>query len=160
MGKDGFTLVEIMIVVSVMGILLTVATLSFNNYTRKAQIEGQMKTLYSDMAGLRSEAMFRRSGRYAQVAQNMFSVFSSSSMSGNPLRTTVLKNPVIFSASDIRFNERGLLAGSDGVLLSTPATICVAADNGAGVDSIIIGIANIQMGKRDGACDQAGIKSR
>lgn len=159
MGRDGFSLIEMMIVVALMGILLAMATLSFNDYTMKSRIESQVKTLYSDIANVRSEAMFRRAGRVTQISPNIFSVFSSTSLVGQPVKTTSLSNAVNANQS-IRFNERGLLVGDDGLLLNTPIFICISAANSAGLDSIIIGTVNIQMGKRDGACNETGIKIR
>lgn len=158
MGRGGFSLIEMMIVVALMGTLLAMATLSFNDYTRKSRIESQVKTLYSDIANVRSEAMFRRTGRITKITPNLFSVFPSNLPLGLPVKTTVLRNSVFHNVSSIRFNERGLLAGADGVLLNDPVYICISAANNAGVDSIIIGMINIQMGKRNGACDQAGIE--
>lgn len=160
MGRNGFSLIEMMVVVALMGILLAIATLSFNDFSRKSRIEGQVKTLYSDLANVRSEAMFRRAGRFTQITPNLFSVYSSNSLLGQPVRTTILKNTVVTNESEVRFNERGLLVDADGLLLDHSIFICISGDNSAGLDSIIIGMANIQMGKRNGACDQASITTK
>lgn len=157
MGKNGFSLIELMIVVALMAILLGMATLSFNEYVKKSRIEKQTKSLYSDIVNARSESMFRRAGRYTKILPNMFSTYSSNSLLGQPVTTTVLNNPVQSSDSTIRFNERGMLVDANGALLDHMVSICVAAANSAGLDSILVGTVNIQMGKNNGACDQTSI---
>lgn len=161
MGRDGYSLIEMMIVVALMGILLAMATLSFNDYMRKARIESQTKTLYSDIVNVRSEAMFRRAGRLTTIKKTLFSVYSTNLLVGPPIKTTRLSNAVDITAyigfdDTIRFNERGLLVDSEGHLLDQDHSIyiCVSESNSAGLDSIIIGTANIQMGKSNGTCDQ------
>lgn len=157
MGKSGFSLIELMIVVALIGILLGAATLAFNDYVARANIEKQTKTLYSDIINARSESMFRRAGRYTTITSNLFNIYSSNSLMGQPVKTTYLKSAIQSNDSTIRFNERGLLVDAAGALLDHSVFICVAAANSAALDSIIIGTVNVQMGKNNGACDQAGV---
>lgn len=89
MRKNGFTLVELMVVVAIMGTLLTIGTLAFNSMTRKSAIEAQTKEIYGDLMKARSEAIYQKSNRSAVVNGVQFSIFPTSDGSGTPM---LLKN--------------------------------------------------------------------
>jgi prepilin-type N-terminal cleavage/methylation domain-containing protein len=54
---QGFSLVELIVVISIMTILLSLATIAFNSYQVNYNVESEIKTLYSDIMGARIRAM-------------------------------------------------------------------------------------------------------
>lgn len=60
MSQRGFTLIELIVVLVVMGILLSIAALNFSDWMRKAQIEKQTRELFTDLNFARSESIFRK----------------------------------------------------------------------------------------------------
>jgi type IV fimbrial biogenesis protein FimT len=61
MNKKGFTLIELMIVISLVGILTSLALPSFESFLRKRQMVGSSDLLYTSLYLARSEAVKRNS---------------------------------------------------------------------------------------------------
>lgn len=53
----GFTITELVVVISILTILLGLSVIAFNNYMVNYNVEKQIKTLYSDLMGARLHAM-------------------------------------------------------------------------------------------------------
>lgn len=54
---SGFTITELLVVMSILTILLGLSVIAFNNYMVNYNVESQIKTLYSDLMGARLHAM-------------------------------------------------------------------------------------------------------
>jgi prepilin-type N-terminal cleavage/methylation domain-containing protein len=143
MGQRGFSLVEMLVVVTIIGALLAIATLQFNQYTKKSGIEAQIKTMYTDIMNARAEALLQKSDRSINLTASQFSVYPNSTATDPPLLRKALGYPVISNdmSSIVSFDTRGVA--------STSKTVCVEpSGNPAYVDSIIITAMSIQLGKR------------
>jgi prepilin-type N-terminal cleavage/methylation domain-containing protein len=57
--QDGFTIIELMVVVVIAAILLTLAAPSFNDMLQRRRMEGQVSELVTDLQYARSEAVQR-----------------------------------------------------------------------------------------------------
>lgn len=66
-GVKGFTLVELMVTVSVLGILIALAAPSFQSLIERVRIEGQVNKLKNDMSYARTEAM--RTGQTVHICK-------------------------------------------------------------------------------------------
>lgn len=158
MGQKGFSLVEMLVVVAITGILLAIATLQFNQHSKKAGIEAQVKTMFTDIMNARAEALLQKSDRSIKVdsSTSLFSIYPNGDGSGTPLLQKTLSYPVVYNDSAvISFDTRGVA--------STSKTVCVEpSGNPAYVDSIIITAMSIQLGKRrtGEACNSVNIDAR
>lgn len=59
MKRNGFTLVELLLVIAILGILVALSTAGFTGMVRKNRIENQTRRLYTDILNARVMAMNR-----------------------------------------------------------------------------------------------------
>lgn len=67
-AQRGFTLVELMVTVTVMGILLTIAAPNFSDMLNTNRVQSQIRELYSQLSYARSEAVSR--GRMVTICHS------------------------------------------------------------------------------------------
>ncbi|HEY6838611.1 MAG TPA: prepilin-type N-terminal cleavage/methylation domain-containing protein [Geobacteraceae bacterium] len=156
MLRNGFTLVEVVVVMAIIATLMVIATLNFREFSRKCGIENQTKMLYVDLMKLRSHALFERQHHAVKLTPTLFAIYSSHEASGEPIARRHLRYPITNSEIVLNFNERGLLDGSFG------RSICTSDDaSPAAYDSLVVFTTRIQMGKREhgGACVSSSIRT-
>lgn len=157
MRQHGFTLVELMVVICIAGILIAIATLQFNTYVTKTNIEAQTKMLFSDLMKVRSEALFEKRARAVSITGTQFIVYSSNVASGVPRETKTLKYPIVKNiGGTIVFDTRGLTSVDNGCICVEPS------GSPASYDSVILFTTRIRIGKRadGGECKSADITSK
>lgn len=155
MRASGFSLIELLVIIAVMGTLLAIGTLQFNQYTQKANIEGQVRTMYADLMKARSEALLQKRNRSFTVTGTQFKIYPSSDGSGTPVKETTFNYAAAFdNTNTISFNSRGMASGTK--------TICVEpAGNPAFIDSIIITETMFRLGKWNGGnCESGNVTAR
>jgi prepilin-type N-terminal cleavage/methylation domain-containing protein len=157
MKQDGFTLVELILVMAIIGILLAVGTLDFSRMTSQYTIDNQTRALYTDLMDTRLKSMYKKKSHYVKLAASTFSVYSSIDSGGNPMGlalTKVLKQPITWGTPNtIEFNSQGLTTDI--------GSVCVADGGNPGAnDSIVVSMARINMGKRKsgGVCKSVDIE--
>ncbi len=154
MRIDGFSLVELVLIMAIATALMAIGTLQFNSYSRKANIESQTKAFYAELMNARQQSIHKKRSYCVRLNASEFAVYSSSEMSVSPVVRKSFNFPVIwkgFTNDRIDFNTKGCLAD-----VSDNGSICVDMDNNPGnYDSLVISWARIRMGKRQtgGACD-------
>ncbi|ACD95870.1 pilus assembly FimT family protein [Trichlorobacter lovleyi] len=57
MNNRGFSLTELIVVIALISIMLAVATLNFNDWQKKYNIEGQVKEMLGDLTDVRTRAI-------------------------------------------------------------------------------------------------------
>lgn len=156
MNRAGFTLIELLVVMLIIGILLSVGTFQFNQFLRKSEAEGQTRKLYGDLMELRSQALFEKRSKTVKFTATAYSTYSSTvtATGVSPVYISTLKRPITRNnSSDIVFDSRGMLPNA----ASDNQTICVTEENDAAVDSIVVSMTRVQLGKRNGGCIAADI---
>jgi prepilin-type N-terminal cleavage/methylation domain-containing protein len=69
-GRGGFTLVEILVALAILGFLLTMAVSSFRGMDEKYKVESETKLLYGDLMDVRGRAMQRNRFYHVRIAAN------------------------------------------------------------------------------------------
>lgn len=153
MKRDGFTIVELIVVIAIMGILLTMGSLYYNKMNRKSGIESQVKQMYADLADARSQALYRKTCRYVTVTGTQFSVYTSS-VCGDTAPTSgaivnkTLKYPIAATPADsLCFDQRGVANLTSTDITATYKAICVQPNDPDMLTSIVVSATEIKMGK-------------
>lgn len=166
-NPSGITLVELVVVIAIMTILLSLATIAFNNYQVKYNIESEIKTLYSDIMGARMHAMnenkpyvvkFTSSKSYITAIDNDGNGdYNAGDIRVPKYSKSGLKYPLKWNFSGnsdrLTFDNRGLVNINGKVIVddnNIKNDIKVDRTNDAEYDCIVISNTRIKMGKYDG----------
>ncbi|MHB8120882.1 MAG: pilus assembly FimT family protein [Desulfuromonadaceae bacterium] len=160
MNARGFSLIELIVIMALIGILLSIGTLNFNSWSRKYAVEAQVKEMQADVTAVRLRAISTKLSH--QVTFNPTSLVVSSLDDAGvatplPEFNKTFKFPIQqfssgtiseFADTNIVFNERGYLP-------DTGLTIAVGiglAD--AALNCVAIHTARVNMGRINGnSCD-------
>jgi prepilin-type N-terminal cleavage/methylation domain-containing protein len=156
---NGFTIVELLVVMSIFVVLLTMGTISYNNWLVKNNLERQALELFSDINSARISAIHTKQRRgvvlnsFNYVLKNYSSDNESITAGGTVQRTTNVKSELktssggSYSGQHFLFDSRGLLYNSTGT------TITMGPFNTGANDCIILSVGRINLGKMtNGAC--------
>jgi len=78
-ARGGFTLVEILITLAILGILLTLAVGNFEGLDEKYKVEAETKQLYADLMDARGRAMQRNRMSFVQINANNYNTYEDTS---------------------------------------------------------------------------------
>ena len=157
MGRRGFTIVEVMIVIAILGILVVIGVTDFRGLTEKYKVEAETKQFYADLMDARGRAMQRNRWFFVQVASTGYATFEDGPLpdgdtlpNGNDnlvtnvsLRHEILND--LAGGGSFGFNRNGI-ANDNG-------TIRLKSNVHPDYDCITIKPTRIKMGEFvDGAC--------
>jgi len=161
MKKDGFTLIEVLVVIAIIGITASFAMISMAGWVRKYNVESEIKQLYADLMKARVTAMNNNRAQFVSLSASQYTIYNDTNPSPNgdgtlqPLQDTIiapatsLKYPMNWSGSaEIDFNSRGFVT-------TLPKTICVYSNINPSYDCIKVSTTRIILGKliTQGVCD-------
>lgn len=130
MKNNGFSLVELIVIVAIIGTLLAVGTINFSDWTRKHTVDKQTVEMLADLNEVRLQAIYKKKDHTVtlQASRYVFSIHSSESdaagrqvLSKNvpyPMRT---QTGATFNGETITIDSRGY---------STPRKIFIPAPGG------------------------------
>jgi type IV fimbrial biogenesis protein FimT len=157
MRQKGFTMIEVLMVLTIAGILLTVSTLEFNKWTMKYGIEREIKQIYTDLMEARIRAMGSNRYRFVTFGTNSgaaanYAVYDDSDGNGPPLNASdtlvsqqSLQNNVTLTpagTTQVSFDQQGLASAN--------TTIFLTNNVGAAYDCISVTQTRVGMGKMNG----------
>jgi prepilin-type N-terminal cleavage/methylation domain-containing protein len=159
MRARGFTLVELIIVIAIMGILMAIATHNWQAMQLKTGVESQIKTMHADLMAIRLQALYRKQPRSVVISGQQFRVYSSTEITSTPLETKQLGYAVWNNAgttlTSLIFDAQGLMNGSERTICILPTNDTLVV-NDAAVDSLVVSQARINLGKRTGGDCKSG----
>lgn len=165
MSNKGFSLIEMLVVIAIMGIVMSIATLNFNSWNKKVQIERQTRELFADLNQARIDSVHRKQRHSIVMNPNNYILKRYSSPNES---ATAGGTPI--SSKDLRYlisTMTGTFTGSNGdyhVVFDTrgfveainPPTIRVnPSDSSAAIDCIVVSTGRTNLGKVEAnACVQ------
>jgi len=161
MNRNGFTLVELIIVTAIITILLAISTIAFRDWVRRNRVESQFKTMYADLMTARSQGLYNknRTGKSVIITASAFSVYSTTNTGVTPVETKVLTVPVTPANTRIDFDQTGVATLNSNGTVTDVAYVCVGTNTTSAIfNSLIISNTRIQMGTvSGGVCNSANI---
>lgn len=153
MCQRGFSLMELLITIAVMGILLSIGTINWNEMQKKSGVESQIKTIHADLMQVRLQALYGKRSRSVVISDQVYKAYSSAVITPTPLETKQLRYPVTSNTTGgvltdylLTFDSQGLTNDVGSLCILPTRDILVI--NAAVVDSIVVSQARINLGKR------------
>jgi Tfp pilus assembly protein FimT len=153
--EKGVTLTELLVIMSIVGILAVALGFSFQGWMGNYRIESELKQMYSDIMDVRTRAMTQNRMHFIVINSGNYAVYedTNDNNTANPgagdtlLKTTTLRYNVDSTGTGtITFNTKGLTTSS------TAISIPITLPSGAvpDFDCIVVYQSRVGMGKMSG----------
>jgi prepilin-type N-terminal cleavage/methylation domain-containing protein len=155
MKNSGITLIELIIVISIIGILVVALGFSFQGWIGGYNVESQMKEMYVDLMNARARAMEKNRTHFVSLTPTQYTIYEDTNpaIDGNGYLETASDFKVLQKKLDSRYpitwsdisdtqidlNKRGLS--------SDTKTICSNTKADADYNCIEISASRINLGK-------------
>ncbi len=164
MSNRGFTLLELIITAGIAGIVMSIATIGFNQWLVKGRVEAQIKQMIADFGELRILALTTKQRHSITLNPNSY-VFRSYSSEAEPLSGGKLipggthsvtyrlkdKDKADYNGSVYEIDVRGMLT-------SIPATVFIDYNGSAATDCFTLHTIRVNPGKKNATGDTCNDK--
>jgi|PlaIllAssembly_1097288.scaffolds.fasta_scaffold549306_2 prepilin-type N-terminal cleavage/methylation domain-containing protein len=159
MREVGFSLVELIVVMAIIGALLAITALDFRTWSVKSAMERQARELQSDLNNARLTAVQKKRFQRVTLKATSYSFATYSSVAeydadgaGTVTSTRNLSYPLGISDYEIDIDTSGLLLNDTGDHLkkNEPINVVIQGGSKAVHDCVQITAARIGLGKYDG----------
>lgn len=140
MNNQGFSLIELLIAIALIGILSGLATFGFSQYTKKSGMVNQTRLLYGDLMEYRVKSIYEKKNWTFKMSAAGYGIYSSVDTTVSPFKSVVFKHPVEQGVTTIKFDSRGMT--------NNQGSVCIAGTNDAAVDAVVISTTRVQLGKK------------
>lgn len=168
----GFTLIELIVTMAILGILLGMAAISGRDWIERYRVQGQTKQLYSDLMNARVGAMQRNRIFFVTLAANQYGIYEDtySAAAGTPTpdgdgilqQGAGQDRPVMQKAAQYALASSPTITGfnftANGLVSfygTSPPTVvaiqCQSTANNPASDCIEVRLTRILMGKWNGS---------
>ena len=154
--SKGFTVIELLVVVLIMGVLLGIVGFQMKTWLGKARVEGEIQQMYADLTNARIRATNRNRSHFVVMSLNQYQIWEDTNPApdGNGtletaggdtlVQQTSLRDSLLSAATYPLFT-----CGSKG-FMSNLSTIQIQNDYGAMYDCIEISQTRIRLGRWQG----------
>lgn len=165
MGHKGYSIIELIVVIGIIGSLLAIAAISGSSLLNKYRAESQIRMIYADFMNARTNAMQRNRSYFVTVSSTQYKIYEDrdaadlNSSDGDGKfqeasdRVVMQKDHGVYTmtwnneTTPIEFNTRGLMSGSERMGYVTKAY-------GGAYNCIKISSTRIRIGAMNGKnCD-------
>ncbi len=101
-ARGGFTLVEILIAIAIVGILVVIAVGNFEGLNEKYEVEAETKQLYADLMDARGRATQRNRVSFAQINANDYRTYEDTSPAPDGDGSLQTGNDTIVASTTVR----------------------------------------------------------
>jgi type IV fimbrial biogenesis protein FimT len=155
--RGGFTLVEVLITIAILGILLMIAVSNFRGLNEKYRVEAETKQLYADLMDARGRAMQRNRIFFVQLSGTGYATYEDTNTPpdgngtwdntmdirvANVTGTHAIITALPGGANTFEFNRNGIASVTGEIRFSSTAT--------PDYDCITITPTRIKMGQYNG----------
>lgn len=154
MAQRGFSLIELIVVISIISILLALATLNFHEWQLSRGVERQTREMQADLANLRMRALHTKMKHSVTLRSSGYEArsFSDAADPGTLVMSRVMHHTIATKEGNalpnktVSFDSMGFTSNLQTLRISTATT-------GAALDCIVISNARTNMGKfTNGTC--------
>jgi prepilin-type N-terminal cleavage/methylation domain-containing protein len=168
LGIRGFSLIEVLVVVIIVGILAGLGAANYAKLMRKTKIDNQMRKMQTDLMNVKVKAMTKNRNHFLTLASGGYTAYDDTNEDGNltvgtdpaVLRSNQALNlssvtsqeflPIVWSGTaQLDFTPKGLSTTSN--------TVCLFSDVSTRYDCVNITPTRITLGKlaNQGVCSAA-----
>jgi prepilin-type N-terminal cleavage/methylation domain-containing protein len=188
MKRDGFSLIELLVVMVILGIVASLGTVSFTGWVRKHDLESQVKEMYTDLMSARLTAMHQNKTHFITLSANQLRAYEDTSPApngdgaltvgsdgslcmwerkrGEPADATCPGNGSL-SFKNLKFptawSGTTTLEFNARGLSNTNKTVCVLSTYNPSYDCIVVSATRIRMGKllnQSGGCNSVNCEPK
>ena len=188
MKKDGFSLIELLVVMIILGVIATLGTVSFSGWVRKHNLESQVREMYTDLMSARLTAMHQNRTHFITLSANQLRAYEDTdpAPNGNGTLTLGSDNPLCLwerkrgdpvdatcpTSSSLSYKNLTFPAIWNGAatlefnargLSNSDKSICVFSTYNPSYDCIVVSSTRIRMGKllsQSGGCNSGNCEPK